>query len=656
MEKGQQNRPARRLKAPRVELAAVSLVAVMAAALLSLTRPMQRVELMLMDTAQRMVPLAVPDSARVVIVAVDDISYGADSFKFGKWPWPRSVYPPVIDYLVRAGAQVVGFDLYFPVESATSPEDDRRLVRAVMLAGNNCHSVAALGRTGFATPDSIRAVVSERFGVPCGVQQEPHERLITPFPALLEACDCLGHVNVPRDMDGVARRVPIVLSGEGMSVPALSVAMYLWTQGASSSDLRCDDGEVALGDQGPRIPVDARAQALLRFSTPHSPVPFSSVLHAALAEEEGTQPHWRNGTLPPVTPEVFEGRMVIIALTASGLFDLVSCPMGTSVPGVEIQATALENILAGAFVRIAWPGAAVLVAGALAVFAGVALRRWSTPIGLGSSALLGGVYAAVCVAMLDQGWWMGLSLPLLALALGIAGHVVALYLSEGREKRRYRRTFSRYVSRQVVEELLRDPSEVRLKGEQREITVLFCDIRGFTTLSETKTPEEVVAILDEFLSVMVGEVFAHGGTLDKFLGDGMMVFYGAPGHVPDHADRAVQTGLAMIERLNELNARWTERGWPALRLGVGINTGPAVVGSIGSKERMEYTAIGDTVNTASRVQALNKELNTSILVTKTTLESVRTNIRFSPHGSSKIRGRQQEVELFEPAYGEVGDA
>jgi adenylate cyclase len=153
---------------------------------------------------------------------------------------------------------------------------------------------------------------------------------------------------------------------------------------------------------------------------------------------------------------------------------------------------------------------------------------------------------------------------------------------------------------------------------------------------------------------MVDEVFAYGGTLDKFLGDGMMVFYGAPGHQDDHADRAVRTGLAMIRKLEVLNRGWEEKSWPTLRLGIGINTGPAIVGSIGSKERSEYTAIGDTVNTASRVQSLNKELQTSILVTKPTVERVKGNLDFRSVGTRVVRGRQQVVELFEPVDAQEG--
>jgi len=195
---------------------------------------------------------------------------------------------------------------------------------------------------------------------------------------------------------------------------------------------------------------------------------------------------------------------------------------------------------------------------------------------------------------------------------------------------------------------LRDTDGIELRGEKREITVLFCDIRGFTTLSESKAPEEVVEILDEFLGAMVEEVFAQGGTLDKFLGDGMMVFYGAPGIQNDHADRAVRTGVAMTRRLTDLNNGWAQKDWPELRIGVGINTGDAIVGSIGSKDRMEYTAIGDVVNTASRVQSVNKDLGTTILVTGSTVERTQQEHNFRSMGSRSIRGRQQDVRLFEP--------
>ncbi len=654
MAHGQPHRAAPRLAGVRGELILVSSVATTLAVLASLSAPMQRVELMLQDSAQRLAPLEVPDSSRVVIVAIDDISYSADSYELGKWPWPRKVYPPVIDYLVEAGASVIGFDLYFPVEATASPEDDRLFVRSVALAGNTCHSVAALALIGVITPDSIRESIGARFGVSCEEAQS-YPRLITPFPALLEACDCLGHVNVPRDMDGVARRVPLVVRAEGMTVPALSAAMYLWHRGYSPSEVRCARGEVILGE-GARIPVDRSGRALLRFSKPHHVVPFSSVLHAGLAHAQGVEPDWRGGTLPRVSPDMFQDRIVLIALTASGLYDLVSTPLGKSVPGVEIQATALENIVVGGFVRPVWQGFAFALTFLLALLPGVALRRAPTAVGLGVSAAGGLLSAGTDLFLLHHGRWIALAMPLAGLALGTAGHLVALYLSEGREKRRYRLTFSRYVSKQVVEELLRDTGEVKLKGEQREITVMFCDIRGFTTLSETKSPEEVVALLDEFLSAMVEIVFTHGGTLDKFLGDGMMVFYGAPGSVPDHADRAVRTGMAMIRRLEALNREWSARGWKPLRLGIGINTGPAVVGSIGSKERMEYTAIGDTVNTASRVQALNKELGTFMLVTKATVDRLQVKLPMVSHGSRLIRGRQQEVEVFEPVLTEVPDA
>ncbi len=645
----------KRLNARLLRFTLISLGAIAVAAFLRGSEKIERIELNLMDTAQRLAPLTVREENRVVVVAVDDLSLDADSYALGKWPWPRDIYAPVLEYLAYADARMVGFDIYFPLSSA-EPEDDRQFVNAVLEVGNTCQAAAAATKLGKPTSEEARSDLLERFGVSCD-PQSPFDRLIVPFDGLRDACDCLGQLNAPRDVDGAKRRVSMLASAEGVTLPSLPLAMWLWVKERYPEEIVCVARTIGVNGAVRSIPIEEDGTAWLRFSRfRRTYLSFSSVLHAGLALREGVAPDWRKRDLPVVIPEMFENKVVIIAVTASGLFDLVSSPLGT-VPGVELHAAAYENIEVGGFLKRLDRRWSWLAAAGLVLLGGLALHRWPTWIALPFGSILAMGYGALDVSLLRSGNWMDLSFPWLAFVLAEAGQILALYFAEGREKRRYRATFSRYVSKQVVEELLKESDQITLGGERREITVLFCDIRGFTTLSEHRRPGEVVGILNEFLGAMVEEVFAHGGTLDKFLGDGMMVFYGAPGHQADQAARAVRTGLGMRARLEELNAGWQVRGLPSLRIGIGVNTGPATVGNIGSKERMEYTAIGDTVNTASRVQALNKQIGTCILVTAATAEQCGDEIRFRSHGAHSIRGKTREVELFEPIGGqEAGDA
>ncbi len=357
----------------------ITLGAVLLAFLIGETNQMERIEFILLDTAQRLVPLSVDEEDKVVVVAIDDLSISADSYDLGKWPWPRRVYAPVIDYLSRAGARAIGFDLYFPLEDVVTPENDRVFVASVMRAGNTCQAVAASDRIGTGVHDDVRAEIVDRFAIQCLESGRQFSRLIVPFSSLLDACDCLGQVNAPRDSDGVTRRIHVVTGGEGLSLPCLGLAMWLWEKDLTAEDITCRPRAVDIDDGAVTIPMDDEGKALLRFGRfDRSYVSFSSVLHAGLSAQEGIKPDWRGGSLPEIVPELFEDKMVIIALTASGLFDLVSTPLGGTIPGVEIQATALENIRTGGFLRPASKGWSWIAAVVLAAGVGLALRRWTT--------------------------------------------------------------------------------------------------------------------------------------------------------------------------------------------------------------------------------------------------------------------------------------
>jgi len=637
------------LKARTAQIILLSILSLMCAGLLRTNSTFERIELRVMDMAHQFSPLRVPHEDRVVIIAIDDLSLAVDADELGKWAWPRSAYAPVLEYLTAAGARVVGFDIYFPLRSR-DPADDDQLVRAVLENGMTCQAVTCSDRHGKPNDSVVLTDLRDRFSVSCDLPISSFDRIMVPFVELREACDCLGQINAPRDVDGAKRRISMIAQGEGVQIPSLALSMWLFAHDLYPEDIVCESGRLILGDGVRSIPIAEDGTSLLRFgNTERDFIPFSSVLHAGLSYREGQSPDFERRGLPPVSAKDFEDKVVIIALTASGLFDLFPTPMGT-VPGVEMHAWTYENIEYQGFFHplkmlVAWGMAVVLVGIGV-----VALVRFPTVI-----ALLTGFTAAMLLGIVDlglirEGFWLDLTLPWTAFTLSEISVVVLLFVAEGREKRRYRATFSRYVSKQVVEELLQSDRRVSLGGEKRTITVLFCDIRGFTTFSEGREPEEVVGILNEFLGEMVDEVFTYGGTLDKFLGDGMMVFFGAPNVRKDHAEQAVRCGMKMLKRLEQLNVILTDRGLQSLRIGIGIHTGSAIVGNIGSKERMEYTAIGDTVNTASRIQSLNKDLETNILVTEATVKSCDSSIHFKQRGLHSIRGKVRGVEVFEPLF------
>jgi adenylate cyclase len=247
-----------------------------------------------------------------------------------------------------------------------------------------------------------------------------------------------------------------------------------------------------------------------------------------------------------------------------------------------------------------------------------------------------------------RGQWLNLSQPVIGSCLALFGGVGYQYFVEGREKRKMKKLFGQYVSKDVYDRLVANPALAHLGGERRDMTVLFSDIRGFTTVSESRQPEEIVAMLNEYFSLMVDIVFRHHGTIDKFVGDMVMALFGAPLDDPRHANHAVDAALLMIEALAALNARWKREGkFAELDIGIGINTGPMIAGNIGSEAIMSYTVIGDAVNLGSRLESLNKEYGTRIIISNATRERLTGSYTFRPLGDVKVKGKTEPVMIFE---------
>ncbi|MBV9109592.1 MAG: adenylate/guanylate cyclase domain-containing protein, partial [Gemmatimonadetes bacterium] len=356
------------------------------------------------------------------------------------------------------------------------------------------------------------------------------------------------------------------------------------------------------------------------------------------------------GRPPTLPPDSLRGKIVLVAATASGLLDLRSTPVGGKEPGVMIHATVLDNLLRGDFMRRApgWENAGLAAATALVAALAVSLVG-SAAWGTAATLLVLLLSAGLSVLAFAGGVWLDAAAPALGGGLAYAGAMAMNYVTEGRERRRVRDMFSRFVDPHVVRRLADAGESLQLGGQRVPITILFSDIRGFTSLSEKLAAETVVTMLNEYLGAMTDIVFRHQGTIDKFIGDAVMAFWGAPLPAADHARRAAECALEMIEELERLNAKWEAEGRGAgLRIGVGVNTGEAVVGNIGSlKHKLDYTAIGDAVNLASRLESLNKEMGTTIIVSDAVHAALGDGYDTRPLQEVHVKGKEQAVLVHE---------
>ena len=354
------------------------------------------------------------------------------------------------------------------------------------------------------------------------------------------------------------------------------------------------------------------------------------------------------GQKPDIDPSLFRDRIVIVGVNADGLHEVFTTPFPAGeINGPEVHANMTDAMLANrSIVRSpAWVTVALTVAGAGVVgVAGRYLGAWLTgAVALAAAALL--VWQSL--VWFARGFWVPVTAPALAIVFAFVGDLAWKYVVEGREKRKVKKLFSRYVSKDVFDQLVANPSLAALGGARRHMTVLFSDIRGFTTMSEKGSPEDVVSQLNELFTRMVGVVFEHRGTVDKFVGDMVMALYSAPLDDPEHADHAVQTALAMIRTLNEMNQQWQSQGKPTLDIGIGINTGDMVAGNIGSDTIMSYTVIGDAVNLGARLESLNKDFGTRIIVSESTRVELKGRYDIHPLGEVVVKGKTRPVAIFE---------
>jgi len=384
-----------------------------------------------------------------------------------------------------------------------------------------------------------------------------------------------------------------------------------------------------------QVPVDSLGRLLITYLGPPGRFRYYSAAHVL------------DGTVPE---KALQDKIVLVGATAVGIYDLRVTPFSGIAPGVEIQATVIDNILQGNFLKTpSFPQfQSLLVVLALGLTLGLVLPRLSATWSFLITVLVLGIFLLGNYLLFAyRGWQVELLYPLLQIGGVYTGVTIQRFFREERERVRIKRTFQAYVAPEVVNEILENPDKLGLGGDRRLITVLFSDIRGFTTIAETLEPEMLVELLHSFLNPMSEIIVEYGGTIDKYMGDAIMALFGAPIEKAGHPQAACRAALSMVAKLKSLSAEWQNQARPILDIGVGINTGEAVVGNMGSERLFDYTAVGDNVNLASRLEGLNKYYQTSILISKATADSLNGGFLLREVDFVKVKGKKDPLVVCE---------
>lgn len=617
----------------------------------------------------------------IVLAVIDERSLA----KEGKWVWPRAKLARLVDILSEAGARVIAFDIGFleadetdkslakalsmlqkrlEAEGRAMPGLETQLKEIQALSANDQLLADAIARAkakvvlgyffqitdkeaGHISAEKLEShrenVSNSRYDLvqylSAEAQNAPLQTASAPqsnIPLIAKTADYSGYFNMFPDPDGAIRRIPAVLRfGDSLYAPLALKTVSAWLDTPLTARIAAY-GVAGLEAGKHQIPVDEAGQLMINYLGEEGrfhQVSITDILSGKAGRRQ------------------FKEKIVMIGATAVAIYDMRVTPFSNAFPGLEIHATLVDNILNNRYLH--QPDWLALFDIFAIVVSGLALGFILPRLGAfgGATATLGlfAAYILLCQQLfVRQGLVLNMVYPL-ALMLAVYVAVTAhQYISESRQKHFIREAFSTFVAPSVVKELIRSPEKLNLGGEERVITAFFSDVQGFTAISERLKPGELVELLNEFLTEMTDIILDYQGTVDKFEGDAIIAFFGAPNEMYSQAHIACQASLRMQARLAELREKWQWHNKPALRMRIGMATGPAVVGNMGSKNRMDYTMMGDTVNTAARLEGVNKLYGTYILVSDTTYQDVGEEIVCREVDRLHVVGKQRPVSVYQP--------
>jgi len=616
-----------------------------------------------------------PVSDQVVIVAIDESSLKQE----GRWPWPRTRLAKLVDKLTESGAAVIGFDFLFPEKDIYVPLNEvkselekqdltgmnrkklarwlerasdsdtkfadaiRRSERTVL--GYFVYSTAEQAAEDSATmmgPKEFELLDFSQYSMVQSSDQSISRDFLQPIhavglslPSLMDAANSAGYVSFMPERDGVIRLMPMVRIHKEAAFPPFSLQLLREATKLSAVVRIFPDrvGEVRLGESP--IPVMEEGDFLVNYYGPKQTFTYLSASDVI------------NGTVGSIQ---LKDKIVLVGASAAALHDLHTTPYGPLYPGVEVHANIIENILQQDFLeRPPWVPVLdvtiILVTGILLGLAAIYFKAVGTAVLLVIG--VGGYLAFDYLLFTQQGLWVHTVVPVFSQFLVYFGITLYRFTFEEKEKRFIKSAFSQYLAPAVVDQLVENPKLLNLGGEDKVLTAFFSDIAGFSTISEQLTAGDLVVLLNEYLTEMTDIVLQYEGTVDKFEGDAIIAFFGAPIDFKDHATRTCHAALDMQKRLAELRKTWKSKGRHELFMRIGINTGEVTVGNMGSETRFDYTMIGDPVNVAARLEGVNKQYQTSTMLSEFTYELAKNDIEVRELDSIRVVGKNEPIKIYE---------
>jgi adenylate cyclase len=622
--------------------------------------PIEELRVRTFDTFQRL-DYRIKTARPVTIVDIDEKSLANP--KLGQWPWPRTRIADMVNNLTRLGAVAIAFDVMFAEPDRLNPdvaadtfrnldEATREKLRALpsndeVFADAMRHSRVVLGETGL--PHVLSELDKTLPVTGLAMLGEDPQRFMYKFPGLLRNTPVLekagggrGMLTINPERDGIVRRVPMIMQAQGATMPSLSFEMLRVVTGTDTIFIKTDKaGIVSLGVKGFQIPTDLNGQLWVHFAR-RDP----SIYVSATDVLEGRVP-----------PEKIKGKLVLVGTSAAGLNDLKTTPVDPAMPGVEIHAQVLESALTRAVLSQPYYGPALEFFAAMVL--GVLVIAFAPMFG---PVTLVGVGALFATLLIGTSWYfytqhrllIDFTYPLLSTTSIYLTLIFTSFVREQKQRRQIRSAFGQYLSPALIEQLAQSPEKLQLGGEEREMTIMFSDVRGFTTISESfkSDPQGLTSLMNRFLTPLTNAILARKGTIDKYMGDAIMAFWNAPLDDKEHQLNACEAAIDMLERIDELNkvreveAEEGGHAYIPINVGVGLNTGTCVVGNMGSDLRFDYSVLGDSVNLASRLEGQSKEYGFPIIVGSKTALAVKEKFAILELDFIMVKGKKEPEVIY----------